>query len=425
MSKGVKAKVRQTKFRYLAVAIIAVASLAGIACDPKTTTGSGAGEAAAMVNGKAISMEQVERIIKQQGQGQESKLSPLELAQARLQVLQGLIQQEVMFQKAEQEKTIPTDDEVNAKFNEFKTQSGESAEGFEKKMKEVGETEATVRERIKRDLAINKLVEKITGKVEPPKDSEVEAFYNGNKEAFVKKRGVKLAGIVIDPRNNGQGDTTVDEATTAQKIKDIGTKIGQGADFATVARAESEDQSRLQGGDLGYFSEDQLKQNFPQLAAGFMNPQFAVGRAVGPFNIEGRFYFLKLQERVEKEEALTLESQGVRQQITDSLINARKNLLSESYAAIAMSEARIDNLLAKKVVENPNELSGARPASASSATANSNANTAANSGSNANTASNAASNTAANTKPAEGAKPESNASSNAASNGSSNSNAGK
>ena len=39
-----------------------------------------------------------------------------------------------------------------------------------------------------------------------------------------------------------------------------------------------------------------------------------------------------------------------------------------------MNEAKIDNLLAKKVVDNPNELSGARPASA----ANSNTNGAAN-----------------------------------------------
>ncbi|HEY0658501.1 MAG TPA: SurA N-terminal domain-containing protein, partial [Pyrinomonadaceae bacterium] len=58
-------------------------------------------ETAATVNGKAIKLEEVERVLKQQSQGQEANLSPLELAQARLQILENLIQQEVMFQKAE------------------------------------------------------------------------------------------------------------------------------------------------------------------------------------------------------------------------------------------------------------------------------------------------------------------------------------
>ena len=77
-------------------------------------------ETAAKVNGKAITMEEVDRAVKQQAQGQESKLSPLELAGARLQVLETLIQQEVMFQKAEKEGIVPTDEEITAEINKQK-----------------------------------------------------------------------------------------------------------------------------------------------------------------------------------------------------------------------------------------------------------------------------------------------------------------
>lgn len=140
------------------------------------------------MNGKVIKLQEVERVIKQQGQGQEGRLSPLELAQARLQVLEGLIQQEVMFQKAEKEGTVPTDEQITAELNKRKTASGMSQEEFDRKMKEAGETEATLRETIKRGLAIQTLTDRITGKIEPPKDSEIEAFYTGNKEAFVKKK---------------------------------------------------------------------------------------------------------------------------------------------------------------------------------------------------------------------------------------------
>ena len=362
---------QNTKLKFLTIAILAAITIISTACPPPgsnanqsdTTSDVDPNEVAATVNGTSIKLVEVERMIKQQAQGQESKLSQLELAQYRLRALEQLIQQEVLFQKAESEATIPTDEEVSAAFNKQKTESGLSAEAFDKKMKEIGETEDSARDKIKRALAIQKLVDKISGKVEPPKDSEIEAFYNGNKEAFVKKRGVKLAAVVVDPKNNGEGDTTTNEAEASQKIKEIGQQLNQGADFATIAREKSEDASKVRGGDLGYLTEDQLKQNFPQLVGGFMDPKFTVGRVAGPFNIAGRFFIFKLQERNEKEESLTLESPGVRGQITDSLVKARKQLLSTSYAAIAMDEAKIENYLARKVVENPNELSGARPAS--------------------------------------------------------------
>ncbi len=373
--QGAKATVHKLNIKIFTIAFLAFAAVALNACDSGTTadTNTAGAETAATVNGKAIKMEEVERAIKVQAQGQEAKLSPLELAQARLQILDGLIQQEVMFQKAEKEGIVLTDADVTVELNKRKTASGLSQEEFEKRMREAGETDASIRETIKRGLAIQRLTDNITGKIEPPKDSEIDAFYNGNKEAFVKKRGVKLAAIVIDPANNGEGDTTRTDQEAALKGNEIVNQLRQGGDFAAIAREKSEDQSRLQGGDLGYISEDELRQNFtPQVAAALMDPKFPIGQ-LQIAQAGGKFYILKLQERSEKDENLTLESPGIRQQVTDSLINARKQLLAASYQAMAMNEAKIENFLAKKVVENPNELSGARPASAETPVANTNA----------------------------------------------------
>jgi len=232
-------------------------------------------------------------------------------------------------------------------------------------------TDSALRDQVKKQLAIQKLVDKITGKIEPPKDAEIEAFYNGNKDAFVKKRGVKLAAIVIDPSNSGEGDTTVDEQSAVLRANDIIKRLQAGTDFTTLAQQYSEDQSKLQNGELGYISEDDMKQSFPeQLTTTLMNPQTDIGK-IFTTRMQGKLYILKLQERVDHDEALTLDSPGVRQQVTDSLVNSRKQLLSASYQAIAMNEARVENYLAKKVVDNPNELSGARPAPPANA-ANSN-----------------------------------------------------
>ncbi len=160
----------------------------------------------------------------------------------------------------------------------------------------------------------------------------------------------------------------------------------------------SEDQSKLQGGDLGYVTEDELKQNFsPQLAANLMDEKTPNGTIV-PFPLQGKYFILKLQDRNLKDENLTLESPGVREKVIEQLIGARKQLLSQSYAAIAMNEAKIENYLAQKVVNNPNELSGARPAGADNANANTNAAVDANA--NTNSTSSTMMNANANVKPA-------------------------
>jgi parvulin-like peptidyl-prolyl isomerase len=399
-------KVQKRNFSVLAVAVISAAALiAACGGTASTTGGVDPNETAATVNGKAIKMEDVERAVKQQARGEEAKLSPLELAGARLQVLQSLIEQEVMYQKAEKENTVPSDDEVTAEVNKQKVESRLSAEEFQKQMDQVGLDDKTFRENVKKGLAIKKLIDKITGKIEPPKDNEIEAFYNGNKDAFVKKRGVKLAAIVVDPTSSGEGDTTVDEQSAVIKANEIIKKLQSGQDFAQVARENSEDQSRFQSGDLGYVSEEDMRQTFPeQLTASLMNPQTEIGK-IFTARMQGKLYILKLQDRSDRDEQVTLNSPGVREQVTDSLVNSRKQLLAASYQAIAMNESKIENYLAKKVVENPNELSGARPAVANTPVANtSSAVTNSANTSTANTASNAGSNT--------GVKPGSNAAAN-------------
>lgn len=393
-------------FKFLTISFLLISVFIFNACTETGSsntgaTGANANETAATVNGEAIRLEEVERLLKQQAQGQEGNLSPLELAAARLQILQTLIEQEVLFQKAQKEGTVPTDEEVTAEYNKTKTQTGLSAERFEEEMKKAGQTEASAREAIKKQLAIQKLIDKVTGKIEPPKDSEVEAFFNSNKEAFKNKRGAQLAAIVIDPNKVGEGDTTTNEIEAQQKAKELGNLLLSGrADFATVARENSEDpQTRMQGGDWRYFAEEEMKQLFGAGFADYVMTKMQNGQVIPqaiPF--QGKILILKLQRKQETDEERTLETPGVRQEIADYLINSRKQLLRESYRAAAMNEAKIVNYLAQKVVENPNELSGARPAGATTTTPQSNVNTVnlnANTG-NTNAAANANTNTGSN-----------------------------
>jgi peptidyl-prolyl cis-trans isomerase SurA len=215
-------------------------------------------------------LKEVEQGVSAQSGGKQSQLSQLELAQARLQVLGALIQQEVLFQRAEREKMQPTDDEITAFINQQKLQSGMTDDDLKKNLAAQNLTMEAYREVTRKNIAIQKLQDKYNSKI-TVSDKEVEDFYNGNRERFVSARGVALAMIMVDPADNSsQGITQNDAKSDAEaklKIDNINQQLKGGADFATVARAKSEDVNSVpRGGDIGFATEDDLKQNgFPRI----------------------------------------------------------------------------------------------------------------------------------------------------------------
>jgi peptidyl-prolyl cis-trans isomerase SurA len=350
---------------FLIVSCLAASSLILSGC------GSGNSEAkdntvAAMVNGRNIMLSEVERVVNQQAGGRASELNQLQVAQARLTVLSNLIQQEVLFQRAEREKVLPTEADIDAVISTQKQQSGMTSEDFEKSLKAQSMSMETLREEARKTLAIQRLQDKYSGKINIS-DREVEEFYNNNRQQFVNARGVALAMIMVDPSDNsaqGITDDAKNDADAKLKIDNIYQQLQGKADFATVARAKSEDSNTLRaGGDIGFATEEDLKNNgFPaEVVAGFFG-SMQVGDYTQPVRFgSGKWYIFKLAERRLQNENLTLESPGVRQQIATGLTNQRKQILNAALLETAINEARIVNNLATNMLNNPGNL-GLRPA---------------------------------------------------------------
>jgi peptidyl-prolyl cis-trans isomerase SurA len=353
--------------RFIPTAIIAVIVLALAGCG-STKSGSGAGgpggatDVAATVNGKNIMLSEVDRLINEKFQGQQSKLSPLQLAQTRLQALDTLIQKEVLFQRAEKEGLLPKDDEVTQFLADLKQQSGMTEEEFQKRLKDQGQTVEILRDEARKSKAIEKLQNQVNAKI-TIRDEEVQDFYNNNKQSFVNPRGVGLANIVVDPADNGGQDDAKNEAEAKAKVDNLYAQLKSGADFASVARARSEDPSNIRGGDIGFASEDDLKQNGfpPQLIEQFFGPM-QVGSFTAPVQMNGRWYIFKLQSKQLQSENLTFDSPGVRQQITQALTKQRQDILNAALLNVAMSEAKIVNKLATDMLATPEKMSGMRQA---------------------------------------------------------------
>ena len=352
--------------KLLAVSCLAtVALLAGACASGGSQTKTN--EVAATVNGRNIMLSDVERTLNQQTGGKPAALNQLQLAQARLQILDNLIQREVLFQRAEREKVMPTDAQIETAI--ASQRQGMTAEDFEKTLAAQNLNMEILRSEARKNLAISALQNKYTGQINIS-DREVEDFYNANRNQFVNQRGVELAMIMVDPADNsaqGITDDAKNETDAKLKIDNVYQQLQGKADFASVARAKSEDYNSVPaGGDIGFATEEDLKSNNfpPELISNMFGPM-QIGDYTQPVRFSnGKWYIFKLAAKRLQTENLTLESPGVRQQIAQGLTNQRKQILNAALLETAMNEARIVNTLAANMLNNPGNL-GLRPAGTS------------------------------------------------------------
>ncbi len=350
----------------LALIAVAASAFATTACPGKKTNGGGT-EVAAVVNGKNIPLGEVERVIKEQTNGQQSALSPLELGAARLQVLDSLIKEEVLYQRADKEKLMPTDDEIGKVVGDQKQQAG-SKETWEKALKDAGQTEDGLRELVRKRLAMQKVLDKIGSKVETPSDKEIEDFYNNNRQRYVTARGVDLAVIYVDPQPNaGLTNDAQSEADAQSKANFIAQRLKSGGNFADVAREQSEDgQTAQRGGDIGFFGEEELKRaGFPDDLISRFFGSMQTGDVTPPIKgSDGRWSIWKLSSKRLQAENLTLDNPQVRQDASNSIISQRKQIMNAALLEVALREAKIENKLAESMLASASSLSSLRPAGA-------------------------------------------------------------
>ncbi|MEK7832474.1 MAG: SurA N-terminal domain-containing protein, partial [Acidobacteriota bacterium] len=118
-----------------------------------SSNGSGGGDdVAATVNGKKIQIKDLDSVIAQQFRGQEAQLSQLAQAGYRLQALDTMINNEVLYQRAEKDGISPTDDEVRQAVQRYKQERSLTEEAFAAELKAINQTEEQFRDLAKRQL---------------------------------------------------------------------------------------------------------------------------------------------------------------------------------------------------------------------------------------------------------------------------------
>jgi peptidyl-prolyl cis-trans isomerase SurA len=350
--------------------IILSLSFLGSSCgEGNSSAGAGGGDvAAASVNGVKILVKDVDRVIAQQLGGQEGQLSQIETAAAQIQALDSLITQEALYQRAQNEKIVPSEDEIKRFIQSYKVERGLTEEAFAKELQRTNQTEEQFRDFVKKQLSINKLYEKAQTQLKV-QDREIADIYNANPKRFAIQPGVQLSDIVIDPRDNGAKFDAKGDAQAEQRIRDIKTRLNNGADFATIARQYSEHQSAYQSGDIGFLPRSEFASALPQqmgLPAAVGDKLYGMepGDVTEPIkDSENRWHLLKVTGKQTETRDRKQDDPDVRKEIQDGILAQRKQVLDTAIQARARDEAKIENFLARRMLDNPNSFGVLRPTS--------------------------------------------------------------
>ena len=331
-------------------ALLLVAAFGGAGCKQQAQPSP---DVWATVNGKEIKRDDVEKYYRTRVNPEGQEPSQEEALSLKLNVLDELINNEILLDRAKKLNLEATDGEVEDKFTELKSPFTEDE--FQRQLKDRGVSVTDLKSDLRRQLSIQKLLNReVVAKITIT-DQDVTEFYNANKAQFnVAEPQYRIAQIVVTPRKepqirNRKNDDATNEAEAQRKVKMLMDRLNSGADFAQLAMDYSEDMnSAATGGDLGYVPESALNQSDPILKKTVMGMK--AGQVSLPLSLKEGYRILKLVTR-ESPGQRNIADPQVQQTIRDTLRNRKEQLLRSAYLAIARDEARVRNYLAEQVVE--------------------------------------------------------------------------
>ena len=334
------------------MALLAALVVCALGAGCKRGTAPGA-DVWASVNGKEILRQDVEKIFRSRVNAEAPAPSQEEALSLQLSILDELVNSEILIERATKANLVASDAEVEDKFTESKSPYTE--EEFQKKLKESGLTVDDLRSDIRRQLSIQKLLNRdVVAKVSIT-DQDIQDFYNKNRAQFnVTEAEYHIAQIVITPRadatvHNRKNDKATNEAEAGRKAAMLIQKINAGTDFAELAADYSEDASASTGGDLGFQPESAFNKSDPVLKKAVL--ALKPGQTTQPLrDPRGGYIIIKLLGKEAAGQRQFSDPQ-VQQAIRDALRTRKEQLLRSAYLVEARDEAQVTNYLARQILE--------------------------------------------------------------------------
>lgn len=240
--------------RWPIVGLVAIGASAVVSAQNAPPTGSDPQnfpDIVARINATEISKTQLLR----RARALKSQIPPSEAGEGFYhRVLDDMVNGELMYLAVETEGLVPADAEVDAKLDSQQERFGGPA-AFASALEEQGLTIDEIKLEIKKELGIQKLVERDFIPQVAVTEAEKKAFYDENQAEMQQPVEFKAAHILISVDESA---TPEKKAELKKKAESIRNMLEMGQDFVELAAKNSGDPgSKNNGGELGWMPEGQ------------------------------------------------------------------------------------------------------------------------------------------------------------------------
>jgi len=257
---------------------------------------------AVTVNGVNITEVEVQKIVKPQLEKmtQQNKQLPPAFAQAfekqiKQQILDKMIVIQLLDEKVKESNIVITDEEVNTQIQQIA--SAQKAPLSLEKLQSIVESQGFAfddwKNELRKQLGQQKLFKTQFPESVNITEEDAKKHYDENPTQFETKEQVRASHILITPKADA-ADPNQEKARAKAKAEDLLKQIKEGADFAALAKDNSDCPSAAKGGDLSFFGRGQMVPPFDKVA-------FAMETGKISDLVETRFgyHIIKVTERKE------------------------------------------------------------------------------------------------------------------------------
>ena len=207
----------------------------------------------------------------------------------RKQVLEQLISERLQLNMGYNAGIRISDEEVNQTLARVAASNNVSLEDYIAQIHASGSTLANVRQEIVDEIIIMRVQQGQVMRRIRISEQELTNFLNSEEGRLVTSPDVNIGQILLSVPSSSSPDET---KAIVEKLNNIEEQLNAGADFRQLAIANSDDQSALEGGDLGWRKMAQLPGVFIEAVE-----SMDVGQVSKPIRSAAGYHLIKLYDR--------------------------------------------------------------------------------------------------------------------------------
>jgi len=287
----------------------------------------------ATVNGKDIVQGEVEKelqniLMQYQGRVPPQQIIQLQ-SQFKKQAVESLINKQLLFEETDKQNIEASDEEIDAEVKKASAQF-ETPEKFKERLEQMGMSEEKLREDIKQNYRIEKLLKSKLPAITVT-DEDISLFYKENPENFSVPEQIQASHILLSLEPDASDEVKKEKRSELQAVLE---KIKKGDDFAELARNHSDCPSKEKGGELGSFPRGAMVKAFEDVAFNLKKDEVS-----DVVETQFGFHIIKLTGRTE---ASTTPIEKVKDKISTYLETQKQSKEVAAYLETLRSAAKID-----------------------------------------------------------------------------------